>query len=132
MVSLEINPTSMFKSLKDIGLKCCERSFTRWFNIEFHDYQHKWNKACYEPLKITKPEIWINYIPPLRKLSIFLTNQEYGVAKDTGECSKEKEIFDVLVNEIPLLSSLRNLYINFRNILKGGCHEKLDIWIKND
>ncbi|MFP5081590.1 hypothetical protein [Pedobacter sp. JCM 36344] len=122
----------MFKSLKDIGLKCCERSFTRWFNIKFHDYQHKWNRACHEPLKITKPEIWINYIPPLRKLSIFLTNQEYGVAKDTGECSKEKEIVDVLVNEIPLLSSLRNLYINFRNILKGGCHEKLDIWIKND
>jgi len=131
MVSLEINPTAMFKSLKNIGLKCCERSFTRWFNIKFHDYQHKWNRACHEPLKITKPQIWINYIPPLRKLSIFLTNPEYGVAKDTGECSKEKEIVDVLVNEIPLLSSLRNLYINFRNILKGGCHEKLDIWIKN-
>lgn len=131
MVSLEINPTAMFKSLKNIGLKCCERSFTRWFNIKFHDYQHKWNRACHEPLKITKPGIWINYIPPVRKLSIFVTNPDYGVAKDTGECSMEKEIVDALVNEIPLLSSLRKLYINFRNILKGGCHQQLDVWIKN-
>jgi len=41
MVNLEIDPTAMFKSLKNIGLKCCERSFAKRFNIRFHDYQYK-------------------------------------------------------------------------------------------
>ncbi|MGY4385477.1 transposase [Pedobacter sp. UYP24] len=130
MIHLEINPTAMFKSLIDKGINCCERSFTRWFNITFPAYQHKWNRACHQPLKNPKPSIWINYIPPLRKLAIFLTNPDYGVSKDTGECSKEKEIVDGLVNKVPLLASLRKVYINFRKILKGGCSEQLDLWIK--
>ena len=41
--------------------------------------------------------------------------------KNTGECSKEKEIVDNLIKEVPLLFCLRKLHIDFRNILKGGC-----------
>lgn len=41
MVNLEINPTAMFKSLKNLGLNCCERSFTRWFTLKFPADQHK-------------------------------------------------------------------------------------------
>lgn len=108
MVHLEINPTAMFKSLKDLGLDCCERSFTRWFTKRFPAYQHKWNRACHQPLKNPKPSIWINYIPPLRKLAIFITHPDYGVSKNTGECSKEKESVDGLIAKVPLLASLRN------------------------
>ena len=130
MVNLEINPTAMFKSLKELGLNCCERSFTRWFTIKFPAYQHKWNRACLKPLENKKPSIWINYIPPLKKLAIFITNPAYGVSKETGECSKEKEIVDEAVNKVPILASLRKAYIDFRTVLKGGCPEQLDLWIK--
>ena len=130
MVNLEINPTSMFKSLKDLGLNCCERSCTRWFTIKFPAYQHKWNRACLQPLENKKPGIWINYIPPLKKLAIFITNPGYGVSKETGECLKEKEIVDEMVNKVPILASLRKAYINYRTVLEGGCPEQLDVWIK--
>lgn len=130
MCSLEANPTAMFRSLKNIGLKCCLRSFTRWFDLNFPGYKHKWNRTYPEPLKVSKPDIMINFIPLPKILSIYVTNPEYGVAKDTGECSKEREIVDTLMSEVPLLSSLRKLHIDFRNILKGGCTDQLDIWIK--
>ena len=93
MVNLEINPTAMFESLKDLSLNCCERSFTRCFKIKFPAYQHKWNRACLKPLENKKPSIWINSFL-LKKLAIFITNPVYGVSKETGECSKEKEIVD--------------------------------------
>lgn len=131
MCSLEINPTVMFRSLKNVGIKCCERSFTRWFDLNFPNYEHKWNRTYPEPLKVTAPAVWINFIPSLRKLAILVINPEYGVAKDTGECSKDKEIADTLVSAVPILSSLRTLYMDFRNILKGHCPNQLDIWINN-
>jgi len=56
MVNLEINPTAMFKSLKDLGLNCCERSFTRWYTIKFPAYQHKWNRACLSTIR--KQKTW--------------------------------------------------------------------------
>jgi transposase len=131
MCSLEINPSAMYRSLGDIGLKCCERSFTRWFNLNFPDYKQKWNRTYPEPLKVSKPNIMTDFIPSPKKLSIFVTNSEYGVAKDTGECSKEKEVVDNLIKEVPLLSSLRKFHMDFRNILKGGCPNQLDVWIEN-
>ncbi|WP_262886193.1 ISL3 family transposase [Sphingobacterium sp. 18053] len=133
MCSLKINPTAMFRSLKDIGLKCCERSFTRWFSLNFPDYKHKGNRTYTKPLKINNPDIVTNFIPlPLPKmLSIYVTNSEFGVAKDTGECSQERQTVDKLVREVSLLSSLRKLYIEFSALLKGGCPDQLDTWIKD-
>lgn len=129
--TLEINPRAMFISLKGIELNCCERSFTGWFNLNFPDYKHKWNRTYPEPLKINKPDIMTNFIPLPKMLSIYVTNPEYGVAKDTGECSKEREIVDNLVREVSLLSSLRKFYIEFSALLKGGCPDQLDTWIKD-
>ncbi|WP_184657838.1 hypothetical protein [Pedobacter cryoconitis] len=60
MVHLEINPTAMFKSLKDLGLNCCERSFTRWFTIKFSAYQDKWSRAYPQPLKNAISYNWTN------------------------------------------------------------------------
>lgn len=60
-----------------------------------------------------------------------MTNPEYGVPKDTGECSSEKEVVDNLIKHVPLSSILRNCHIDFRKILKNGCPNQLDIWIKN-
>ncbi len=131
MCSLEINPTAMFRSLKNIGIKCCERSFKRWFDLNFPEYVNKWNRTYPEPLKVTAPAIWTNFIPPLKKLAILVMNPEFGVAKDTGECSKDKEMADGLVSAVPILSKLRTLYMDFRNILKGRCPKQLDIWINN-
>lgn len=131
MCNLEINPTAMFKSLKSIGINCCERSFTRWFGLNFPQYEYKWNRTYPEPLKVRKPQIgYPSFIPLPKMLSIYVTNPEFGVSKDTGECSKEKEIVDTLVSEVPLLSSLRKLFTDFRNILKGGCPDHLDTWIE--
>ncbi len=130
MCSLEINPTAMFRSLKSIGLNCCERSFTRWFYLNFPHYEHKWNRTYPEPLKVNKPKIGPYSIPLPKTLSIYVTNPEYGVSEDTGECSKEKEIVDKLVSEVPLLSSFRTLFVDFRNVLKGGCPDRLDIWFE--
>ncbi len=131
MCGLEINPTAMFRSLEKIGIKCCERSFTRWFNLNFLNYIHKWNRTYPDPLKVTAPAVWTGFIPSLRKFRILVINPECGVAKDTGECSKDKEIADRLVNAVPILSRLRTLYMDFRNILKGQCANQLGIWINN-
>lgn len=131
MCSLEINPTAMYRSLRNIGLNCCARSFTGWFDLNFPDYNHKWNRTCSEPLNVDRSDIKVNFIPSFKKLAIFVTNPVYGVSKDTGECSKEKEFVDSLIKEVPLLYSLRKLHMNFRNVLKGGCAEQLDTWIKN-
>ena len=60
-----------------------------------------------------------------------MTNSEFGVAKDTGECSQERQTVDKLVREVSLLSSLRKLYIEFSALLKGGCPDQLDTWIKD-
>src|SRR5690606_2556 len=87
---LEINPTVMFRSLKNIGLTCSKRSFTRWFNLNFPNYDHKWNRSYAEPLKISKPEPKINFIPLPKILSIYVVNPDYGVSKDTGECSEKR------------------------------------------
>ena len=65
-----------------------------------------------------------------KKLSIFVTNPDYGVPKGTGECSKEKEIVDGLLTKVPVLASLRRAYIDFRKVLNGGSPEQLDLWIK--
>jgi DNA-binding NarL/FixJ family response regulator len=58
MCSLEINPTAMFRSLKNIGMKCCQRSFTRWFDLNFANYVHKGNRTYPEPLKVIAPAVW--------------------------------------------------------------------------
>ena len=113
-----------------MGLNCCEPSFTRWFSIRFPAYEHKWARAVHQPLKNLKPSIWVNYIPPLRKLAIFVANPDYGVSKDTGECSKEKKIVDGLIDKVPLLANLGRIYMDFRKVLKGGCCEQLDMWMK--
>lgn len=130
MCSLEINPTAMYRSLKNIGLKCCTRSFTSWFSAHFPYYEHKWNRTYPEPLKFSKHKVWPYFIPMPKILSIYVTNPEYGVSKDTGECSMEKEIVDSLVSEVPLLSNLRTLYTDFKNILKSGDPDQLGIWIE--
>lgn len=77
MCSLKINPTAMFRSRKNIGLKCCLRSFTKWFDLNFPDYKHKWNTTYPKPLKVSKSDIMINFIPLPKMLSIYCTNPEY-------------------------------------------------------
>ena len=93
MINLEINPTAMFKSLKDLGMNCCERSFTRWFTIKFPAYQHKWNRACFQPSEIKKPGIWINYIPTLKKLAIFITNPVMAFHKRRASAQSKKKLW---------------------------------------
>src|SRR5690606_32295829 len=117
-------------SLKNIGLKCCERSFTRWFKLNFPNYDHKWNRSYPEPLRINKPQPKITIIPLPKILSIYVVNPDYGVSKDTGKCSEKRQIVDTLLSKVPLLTIFRKLYVDFRNILKGGCPDQLDKWMK--
>lgn len=72
-----------------------------------------------------------NFIPPLRKLAILVLNPEFGVAKDRGECTKDKEIVDKMGNAVPILLRLRMLYMDFRKIIQSGCPKQLDIWVNN-
>lgn len=37
---------------------------------------------------------------------------------------------DGLIDKVPLLANLGRIYMDFRKVLKGGCCEQLDMWMK--
>ena len=53
-------------------------------------------------------------------MKIYVTNPSFGVKKDTGECTKERERADMLICKSGILQDLRQAYTSFRDVMSGG------------
>jgi transposase len=64
------------------------------------------------------------------RLAIHLTNSEWGVSKETGECSKSHILAEEIINSSLLLKNMREAYNTFREVLYSGDELKLDQWLE--
>ena len=64
------------------------------------------------------------------RLSIHLTNSEWGVSKETGECSKSHILAEDIISTSMLLRDMRETYSSFRNVLNSGNELVLDQWLE--
>lgn len=66
-----------------------------------------------------------------RKLHIYVSNPEYGIDKDTGECTMDyAEIIDA-IHASPTLTSLRAICSSFKEALHSFSPHLMDRWIEN-
>ena len=65
-----------------------------------------------------------------KRMSIYVSNPDYGVDKKTGNCSKEKCRAEELIQKSPTLQELREVYTSFRTVMNGTSVENLDTWIE--
>ena len=64
------------------------------------------------------------------RLAIHLTNTEWGVSKETGECSKSHILAAEIINSSILLKNMREAYNTFREILNSKDELRLDQWLE--
>lgn len=121
---------TIFVSVKKQGFKGNQTSFYQWFNRHFPEYQSK--KRILAPLS-SSPVVYettrFNSMSHNR-LAIHLTNSEWGVSKETGECSKSHILAEEIINSSLLLKNMREAYNTFREVLYSGDELKLDQWLE--
>ena len=64
-----------------------------------------------------------------RKLKLYVANDQYGVNKKTGECSKEHQAMNRAILSSATLSELRRFVSSFRKTINGNDPDKLDRWV---
>src|SRR5690554_1127589 len=105
-----LNVRTIFVSIKKRGFKGNQTSFYQWFNRHFPEYQTK--KRLPVPLG-SSPIVYeatkFSGMSPNR-LAIHLTNSEWGVSKETGECSKSHILAEEIINSSMLLKQMREAY----------------------
>lgn len=62
-------------------------------------------------------------------LSLYVTNPEYGLDKDTGTRSQTARLVDEAVKACSLLGYLRNAAVSFRKVLAGKDDRRLGEWM---
>lgn len=65
-----------------------------------------------------------------KKLTLYITNPEYGVDKKTGECSEEHQVMNQVIEASKTLSTMRIIYLSFKDIFKQKDTDLLDRWLK--
>jgi len=63
------------------------------------------------------------------KIHLYVANPDFGVDKQTGECSEEHIMAEQIIERSQTLRLLRGIHVSFRDILKGKDPERLDEWI---
>ena len=64
-----------------------------------------------------------------RKLKLYVANDQYGVNKKTGECSKEHQAMNRAIQSSVTLSELRQFVSSFRKTINGNDPDELDRWV---
>jgi hypothetical protein len=107
---------TIFVSIKERGFKGNQTSFYQWFNRHFPEYQSKKRLPSSSPIvyEVTR----FSGMSPNR-LAIHLTNSEWGVSKETGECSKSHILAEEIINSSMLLKQMREAYNTFREVLNS-------------
>ena len=123
-----LNVRTIFVSIKERGFKGNQTSFYQWFNRHFPEYQSKKRLPSSSPIvyEVTR----FSGMSPNR-LAIHLTNSEWGVSKETGECSKSHILAEEIINSSILLKNMREAYNTFREVLNSKDELRLDQWIDN-
>ena len=125
-----LNVRTIFVSIKKQGFKGNQTSFYQWFNRHFPEYQSK--KRLPVPLgsfPIVYEATRFSGMSPNR-LAIHVTNSEWGVSKETGECSKSHILAEEIINSSILLKNMREAYNTFREILNSKDELRLDQWLE--
>lgn len=124
------NIRTIFMTLKEQGFKGKQTSFYQWFNNHFPEYRSKRKSpVLLSSSPITYDTTRFSGMSP-SKLAIHLTNNEWGVSKETGECSKSHVLAEEIIDSSILLKEMREAYRSFRDILNSGDDLNLDLWLE--
>ena len=124
---------SIYNYLCTIGFKGGQTSFYNWFNQSFPSYielikKKKSNKVSYDKLKELKITVKKQYVSA-RKLAIYISSDIYGIDKKTGEIFGEHIAANELIKQSPILSKLKLIFRQFKEIMAGDDVELLQNWI---
>lgn len=122
MCNNQLNPSAMFRRLRDLGFKGCIKSFTGWFNSRFPEYKFKWNRDYIYSTNL-KSRV---HMPSYKKFTLLLLNPLYGICTETGEISIERQAVDGLVEKLPELKEMQTIYHQFRRIINGDSVSDLE------
>ncbi len=97
---------------------------------EYHPKQGYGGKTT-SPLSVAQKErAQTRQLLGSNMMKIYVTNPSFGVKKDTGECTKERERADMLICKSGILQDLRQAYTSFRDVMSGGKPDELNAWIE--
>lgn len=98
----------------------------------FPEYRPKQGKGCHNsPLsEANRERASLSSLLTSNKMKIYVSNPDYGVNRETGECSKERIRAEQLVQKSQTLQDLRDAYSSFRSVLGGTSVKDLDLWIE--
>ena len=124
------NIRTIFMTLKEQGFKGKQTSFYQWFNNHFPEYRSKRKSpVLLSSSPITYDTTRFSGMSP-SKLAIHLTNNEWGVSKETGECSKSHVLAEEIIDSSILLKEMREAYSSFRDVLNSEDDLNLDLWLE--
>lgn len=99
---------------------------------QYH-YKQSVVKECMRELRRSSLKYAIKRLDDIlgdKKLTISITNPEYGVDKKTGECSEEHQVMNHIIEASKTLSTMRTIYMTFRDIFKQKNTALLDRWLE--
>ena len=97
---------------------------------EYHPKQGCGNKTT-SPLTVAQKErAMTRQLLRSNKMKIYVANPSFGVKKDTGECTKERERADMLICKSGILQDLKQAYTSFQDVMGGEKPDELNTWIK--
>ena len=98
----------------------------------FPEYRPKQGNGCHNsPLsEANRERSVVSSLLTSNKMKIYVSNSDYGVNRETGECSKERIRAEQLVQRSRTLQDLREAYSSFRSVLCGTSVTNLDQWIE--
>ena len=94
----------------------------------YGDFMDLIKECCNQGLNVRTTTIFSGMSP--NRLAIHLTNSEWGVSKETGECSKSHILAEEIINSSILLKHMREAYNTFREILNSKDEQRLDQWLE--
>ncbi len=121
----------IYRSIVAQGFRGKQSTFYHWFNFSFPDYQYKKHQPLPPTtLALNHRVVRLSRISP-KKLAIHLTNPEWGVSKETGECSDTHILVEKVIASSLLLQEMREAYSSFRELLNSKDESKLNLWIES-
>ena len=106
------------------------KGFARWLEDTFPGYGERARRLAREMSEYwTERKRMTSDIVGNRKLKLYVANDQYGVNKKTGECSKEHQAMNRAIQSSVTLSELRQFVSSFRKTINGNDPDKLDRWV---
>ena len=124
--------SAIWRDIKSSGGEVGLKALIKGMKKTFPEYRPKQGFGN-NPLPLTDKQCeWAarGQLLTSKRMSIYVSNPDYGVDKETGECSKERLRAEELIQKSPTLQELREVYTSFRAVITGTSVENLDTWIE--